>query len=164
MTGRTEGLIPALAALLLASCGPGEAHDPELERLGRATGPVSAGPVIPADADAARQQPPDGAPAGGKSVHDGVVLERIQVPNYTYLRIGRPDGREEWAAVPKAEIAVGAQVRVVESLLMRAFRSPTLDRTFEVIVFGTLDGAPARAADAGPDEAAPSLPPGHPPI
>jgi membrane protein implicated in regulation of membrane protease activity len=45
-------------------------------------------------------------------IHEGDVLERIHVPNYTYLRLSSGGG-ETWAAVPKTEIEVGAHVRVV---------------------------------------------------
>jgi hypothetical protein len=163
MTRRTPVVLPLVAAALLAACGTGETLDPSVEKLGRATGPVA--PVAqPAPADGAARPAEDGAP----TVHAGAVLERIHVPNYTYLRLGLADGREAWAAIPRTEIEVGAKARVVESLVMRKFTSPSLGRTFETIVFGTLEGAAAagRAADAGPAEPRPSgpLPPGHPPI
>ena len=153
-----------LAALLLLSCKSGETIDPSIEKLGRATGPV--GPIQrTADAPPPAEEP-DGKDA--RAVHEGVVAERIHVPNYTYLRLSLPDGREAWAAVPKVEIEVGTKARVVESLVMHEFRSPTLDRTFEAIVFGTLEGAEAPMRDAGSADDVgarePPLPPGHPPI
>jgi len=142
----TALLTTAFAALLLSSCDPGEKLDPRVEKLGRATGPAAQAP---------REEP--------RKLHEGVVEERIHVPNYTYLHLGLADGREEWAAVPKTEIEVGARARVVESLVMREFVSPTLGRTFDSIVFGVLEGGAAAARDAGSDDE-PPLPPGHPPI
>ena len=169
---------PLLAAIFLLACRSGEQIDPQIETLGRATSPVAPGrraatPPVADDGTGSKGAPP---------VHEGVVLERIQVPNYTYLRLGLADGREAWAAIPKAEIEVGAKARVVESLVMRKFMSPSLGRTFETIVFGTLEGGPGRPADAGPKDDAGAtddvgaihesplqrdktqLPPGHPPI
>jgi hypothetical protein len=153
--------------MILSSCSTGEQIDPSIEKLGRATGPLAPGQRAAAapiadDVSASKDAPP---------VHEGVVAERIHVPNYTYLRLTLADGREAWAAVPRAEIEVGAHARVVESLVMRKFMSPSLGRTFETIVFGTLEGAPGRPADAGPTDDGPPpqrgetpLPPGHPPI
>jgi hypothetical protein len=157
---------PLLAALLLFSCKSGEELDPSIEKLGRASGPV---------APSQRSAPPpvrDDGPSAEEVqvVHEGVVLERIHVPNYTYLRLSLTDGREAWAAIPKTEIEVGAKARVVESLVMHKFKSPSLGRTFETIIFGTLDDGAVVARDAGPNDddvgavREPSLPPGHPPI
>jgi hypothetical protein len=149
---------PLLAAVLLCSCGSDEQIDPSVEKLGRATGPVAPG----------RQATAPAAPGGGHArngpgiAHDGVVLERIHVPNYTYLRLGLEGGREAWAAIPRTEIEVGTRARVIESLVMHEFTSPTLGRTFASIVFGVLEGGAGRPGDAGTDEA--PLPPGHPPI
>jgi hypothetical protein len=159
---------PLLAALLLSSCKPSDGIDPRIDKLGRATGPVAMGQRTEAPVQ-------DEAPAGGaqKPIREGTVLERIQVPNYTYLRLGLADGREAWAAVPRAEIEVGTKARVVESIVMHKFTSPSLGRTFESIVFGTLDDGTAANRDAGAGEAGNGdargvrespLPPGHPPI
>ena len=160
-----------LVAALLLACSSGERIDPSVEKLGRATGPVTPGRQ-PAVAPEPEGEPEQKGPA---VAHEGVVLERIHVPNYTYLRLGLADGRESWAAVPRTEIEVGARARVIESLVMHEFRSPTLDRTFASIVFGVLDGAAADPADAGsadgvgareppPPRDGTPLPPGHPPI
>jgi len=152
------GALPLLAAALLCSCGSDEQIDPSVERLGRATGPVAPG-GSPAAAAAPGAVPERREPG---IAHDGVVLERIHVPNYTYLRLGLEGGREAWTAVPRTEIEVGARARVIESLVMHEFTSPTLRRTFASIVFGVLEGGEAPMRDAGSDE--PPLPPGHPPI
>jgi hypothetical protein len=156
-----RGALPLLAAMLLSSCSSGEQIDPQIEKLGRATGPLT---PAPRDATPPAADDDPAASKGAPPVHEGAVLERIQVPNYTYLRLGLADGREAWAAIPKAEIEVGAKVRVVESLVMRKFTSPSLGRTFETIVFGTLEGGAAGGDDAGSADDKPPLPPGHPPI
>ncbi|MDP1829167.1 MAG: hypothetical protein Q8L48_38240 [Archangium sp.] len=68
---------------------------------------------------------------------DGTVLEVIDTKTYTYLRLKTATG-ETWAAVPRAALAKGAEVRVVNAQPMDGFKSPSLNRTFERIVFGTL--------------------------
>ena len=146
-------------ALLLSvaahGCSKGEQLDPEVEKLGRATGPV--------DHDAMRAM---GAPkgggrsvAGGGTVHSGKILETMQVPRYTYMLLDVGDGAQVWTAVSSAEVQVGQEVQVVESITMRDFHSRTLDRTFPRIVFGNIQGTevPGSKPDGG-------LPPGHRPI
>jgi hypothetical protein len=181
MKNRITLLIVLVGALSSLSCKSGEELDPSIEKLGRATGPASAAPR-PAMPPAAAAEPSE---PEGQAVLEGTVLERILVPSYTYIRFSMADGREMWAAVPRVEIEVGARVRVVQSLVMRKFSSPSLGRTFEEIVFGTLEGGPdaatpaaakpgeaaAATANPTPAPAAPAapgsggaLPAGHPPI
>jgi hypothetical protein len=77
----------------------------------------------------------------------GEVLEVIDVPSYTYLRIGEKGSEGSWTAVPSAKVAVGAQVRVANAMKMTDFKSTALSRTFPVIYFGTLDGGGSPRAD-----------------
>jgi hypothetical protein len=113
----------------------------------------------PASTSGASQQAeldPAGAPDDESSgdVLEGVVLEKIDVPSYTYLRIGPPGSAGQWAAVSTASVEVGKSVRVRGQTVMTNFQSPTLKRTFDSIRFGTLEG-PGSSDTAG-------LPPGHP--
>jgi len=79
----------------------------------------------------------------------GKVLERLDAPPYSYLRI-QAGAQEQWAAVPKASVAKGDEVTVLNAMPMANFESKTLKRKFEVVYFGTLEGAaPAAAAPAG---------------
>jgi hypothetical protein len=84
----------------------------------------------------------------------GRVQEKIDVNQYTYLRIASPGG-EVWAAVPKSAVAVGDTVSVLGAMWMENFKSATLDRTWPRIAFGTLQGgaAPARPPPAASAEA-----------
>jgi hypothetical protein len=86
------------------------------------------------------------APAGPPStVIKGKVMERLDAPPYSYLRI--QSGKEEvWAAVPKTDVAKGAEVTVANAMPMSDFESKTLKRKFAVVFFGTLDGPGAAAA------------------
>ncbi len=79
---------------------------------------------------------------------EGSVLERLEAGVYTYLRLKTATG-ETWAAVPRAEVPNGMTVRIKNPQPMDGFTSPTLKRSFERIVFGTLelpDVAPAPSA------------------
>lgn len=76
----------------------------------------------------------------------GEVLEIIDVPSYTYLRIGGKGTEGKWAAVSTAKVDVGSRVTVVGAVAMNDFKSKVLGRTFPVIYFGALEGAaPPRA-------------------
>lgn len=71
----------------------------------------------------------------------GEVLELIDVPNYTYMRVGARGSEGSWVAVPTAKVAVGAKISVGNAMKMTDFKSTALNRTFPVIYFGNLDGA-----------------------
>ncbi len=92
---------------------------------------------------------PQAAAVGGGDVH-GTVAERLEVPNYTYLRLTTPGG-ETWAAVPTTSIAVGTEVTIRGAMPMEHFESKTLNRTFDVILFASgAEVGPAGAAVAAP--------------
>ena len=78
----------------------------------------------------------------------GKVLEVKDVENYTYLRLQTRDG-EIWAAIPKTVVQVDAQVTIKNPSPMDGFESPSLHRTFDRIVFGTLADADSLSAAHG---------------
>jgi hypothetical protein len=106
---------------------------------------------------AAPEAVPAAAAAPSASIK-GKVLERLDAPPYSYLRLETAQG-EAWAAVPKAEVAKGQEVTVAGAMPMTAFESKSLKRKFDLIYFGTLGGAEA-AAQAQPAPAAMPAPGG----
>jgi hypothetical protein len=82
---------------------------------------------------------------GGFKSFGGKVLEKLDVPQYSYLRVAT-GGQELWAAVPRADRKVGDEVTIVDAYAMEGFESRELNRKFEVVWFGGL-GASA-ASDA----------------
>lgn len=150
----------------------------DLDRLGRAAAPPQA--QTAAGVPSAKLPPMGGSSStqGSGRVHEGEVIERINVPNYTYVHIKKDGGEEVWAAIPSDKVEKGEKVVITESLVMKDFSSRSLGRTFDAIIFGTRQGAvPADGgapADMGLPEGHPSiggqkkmegaLPPGHPPI
>ncbi len=86
----------------------------------------------------------------------GKVVEQIPAPPYVYLRLQTSSG-EVWAAVSQAPIGEGSTVAVSQSMLLRNFKSKTLDRTFPEIYFGMLQQSGAGAA-ANPHGIAQSAP------
>lgn len=64
----------------------------------------------------------------------GKVVETMNSGGYTYVHLEK-DGKEVWVAVPKMKVTVGLQMSFRHGMVMNNFRSKTLDRTFETIVF-----------------------------
>lgn len=71
---------------------------------------------------------------------EGEALETLDVPEYTYIRIGQKGAPDAWVAVASAHVKVGDHVRFESQTIMNNFTSPKLKRTFERIHFGTLAG------------------------
>ena len=67
----------------------------------------------------------------------GKVLEKINVANYTYLKL-KTKTDETWVAVPQIEIALNTEVEVSKPIPMFGFESKSLKRKFDRIYFGVL--------------------------
>ncbi len=100
---------------------------------------------------ASQQSAVPGAEGGPAQTVQGKVLERLDAPPYSYIRIKTANG-ESWAAVPKTDVANGTDVTIAGAMPMNDFESKTLKRKFDVVYFGTLGGpgavAPAPGAPA----------------
>jgi hypothetical protein len=94
-----------------------------------------------------------GAPAGGQ-VMRGKILEKVDVSQYSYLKLATASG-DTWAAVEKNDHKVGDEVAVANPFPMQNFESKELNRKFDVVYFGSLGGA---AGAAGTAPAAPAMP------
>lgn len=64
----------------------------------------------------------------------GKVLEVVDSPMYTYLRV-TTDKAPVWLAVYKTEIAKDAIVSYSDGVAMSDFHSKSLNRTFDTIIF-----------------------------
>jgi hypothetical protein len=127
---------PFAALLLLAACGkktevpkgpaPEAAHAPSVPAL----------PAPPAEAVAGKD-PHAGLerqainPGTGRK---GKVLETMNSAGYTYLRVDEK-GASVWLAVMEIPVKVGDTVEFPNVPPMNGFRSRTLNRTFESILF-----------------------------
>ncbi|MBI5067197.1 MAG: nucleotide-binding protein [Deltaproteobacteria bacterium] len=129
-----------LAALALVACKKPEA-------------PTPAQPAPSA------QQAPAAAPVAANTVK-GKVLEKLDAAPYSYLKLATPTG-ETWAAVPQAPTKAGEEVTISVSAPMTNFESKTLNRKFDLVLFGTLAGG--EGAAPAPMQAAPGPQGGEPP-
>jgi hypothetical protein len=79
------------------------------------------------------------APEGGSKTLtvSGRVLEQVDGPPYTYLRLKTKTG-ETWAAVPLANVGKDSTVTITNAVLLKDFDTGLQGRRFDV-VFGTLE-------------------------
>ena len=66
--------------------------------------------------------------------NSGEVTEAVAAGPYTYLHVTK-DGKETWLAIPRREVPVGAEIQYGEGSVMKDFRSNSLDRTFDEVLF-----------------------------
>lgn len=102
----------------------------------------------------------------------GRVVETMDSGGYTYVLVD--DGSHKiWAAAPKSTVTVGETVIVPKGVVMKSFRSNTLGRDFDWILFVANIGRPGtEQPDAAGERPAghpspaglPSPPSGHPTI
>ena len=66
--------------------------------------------------------------------HIAKVTEIIEAGGYNYLQVSE-NKNDYWIAVPSMEIEVGETVYFSKFMVMEEFNSPTIDRTFDEILF-----------------------------
>ena len=72
----------------------------------------------------------------GMSSLSGKVVESINSGGYSYVAIEK-DGKKKWVAVPQIKISIGQDISFQPGMVMNNFKSKTLKRTFESIVFSS---------------------------
>jgi len=66
--------------------------------------------------------------------HIAKVMEKIEVKGYNYLQVSE-NKEDYWIAVPTMDIKVGETVYFSKFMIMKDFRSETISRTFDNILF-----------------------------
>ena len=74
------------------------------------------------------------APAMATGGLKGKVTQTLDAGRYTYVAVDDGTG-EKWAAAPSFEVKVGEIVEVQQGMVMKAFHSKSLNRTFPEILF-----------------------------
>ena len=104
------------------------------------------------------------APTGEEAGFTGKVLETTNSGGYVFVRVQGPH-KSLWAATQPCQVTVGDNVSLPPGEVMQQFRSASLNRTFEEILFVehldnlTLRGGTLPLTASGAKAA---LPPGHP--
>ena len=69
-----------------------------------------------------------------ESALSGKVVETMDSGGYTYVLLDN-DGKQTWLAMPKTKVVKGTNMTFLPGTEMTNFRSKTLNRTFERIIF-----------------------------
>jgi hypothetical protein len=77
---------------------------------------------------------PAAASTDPKRTNSGKVLEVIDSPMYTYLKVTSDKG-SLWLAAYKTDITKGATIKYTGGVVMQNFYSKALNRTFDSIIF-----------------------------
>ena len=62
------------------------------------------------------------------------IIEFQDVKDYTYLHLKDSTGRI-WAAIPKTPVETGKEIELSDLMVMKNFKSKTLDKTFDIVLF-----------------------------
>ena len=85
-----------------------------------------------AAAPAAAPQAEPAAQSGGDL--SGKVVETMNSGGYTYVCLEN-SGKKTWVALPQTAVTVGQKVTCQPGMVMKDFKSKTLNRTFDSIIF-----------------------------
>jgi hypothetical protein len=118
-------------------------------------------PVATLGADKAAPAPASHLPPGHPSITapqetppiTGKVLETMESGGYTYVYLQQKKGKKIWVAFPTAKVSVGKKVSLVPGEEFKNFKSKTLNRTFDRIIF-SLGPVPKEGAKGKPQQMA----------
>jgi hypothetical protein len=77
-------------------------------------------------------------PTGPNATVTGTVVERVDGPPYSFLRL-RTDKGDLWVAVPMADVKKRDKVTVKNGAVLKNFESKQAGRKFEAVVFGVME-------------------------
>lgn len=80
--------------------------------------------------------------------HRATVTETMDSGGYTYMKVKEGE-KTYWVAVTAAPVTVGQTVAFIEQMWMPHFKSRTLNRTFDKILFASMAYAPGMHPSAG---------------
>lgn len=92
---------------------------------------------------------PAAAAADGVSKLKGTVVETLDSGGFTYVRLKTASG-DRWIVSSPVDVKSGAEVTVSSAMTVEKFESKSLHRTFDNIVFGSIDGAAQRPHASAP--------------
>jgi hypothetical protein len=77
-------------------------------------------------------------PTGPNATVTGTVVERVDGPPYSFLRLETERG-SMWVAVPMADVPKKSKVTVTNGATLKNYESKQAGRRFEAVVFGVLE-------------------------
>src|SRR6266567_2030520 len=88
----------------------------------------------PPAASLPKGHPPISPPKESASI-PGKVLKTMDSGGYTYMFVQVQGGKKIWVAVPETKVSVGKKISFVPGQEMKNFKSKTMNRTFDKIIF-----------------------------
>jgi hypothetical protein len=133
------------AALFIITTGCSGKKDNNIEDLGRVK--------VKADLNGANSLTTrdDDMPVEKHEAFSGTVIETIDVEHYTYIKFRDDSKKEHWAAVFKGSYIDGSNITIESSVIMKNFNSPTLNRTFDEIIFGGVTKIDGKSVEPSQD-------------
>ena len=105
--------------------------------------------LLTAAALAACAKPAAAPPKADAQKLQGQVLETLNSGGFTYVRLKTAAG-ETWMVTSPVDVKVGSEVSVSSAMTVEKFESKSLHRTFDNVVFGSIDGAAPTAHASAP--------------
>lgn len=87
-------------------------------------------------AGAAAEKKAETKPQEEAAALSGKVVETMDSGGYTYVNLQK-NGKSTWVAVPQMKVTVGQDMSFEPGMVMTDFKSKSLNRTFDSIVFST---------------------------
>lgn len=74
-----------------------------------------------------------------KEILVGKIVEAINVPGYSYLRIKTKENKNKWVAILEGNYKKNQEIKVIYEFELQNFKSKILNKEFESIAFGVID-------------------------
>jgi len=132
--GDELSLLPGAEMGPFASKSLNRTFDKIIFSAGPATKPAGKPAAVPAGHPALNATPAEKGTLAQKPFYAGTVVETMNSGGYTYICLEK-DGKKSWAAVPPTEVKVGDEIEVFPGTEMGTFKSKTLNKTFDNIIF-----------------------------
>lgn len=132
--GDEISLLPGAEMGPFASKSLNRTFDKIIFSAGPATKPAAKPAAVPAGHPALDATPAEKSAPAQKPFYAGTVVETMNSGGYTYICLEK-DGKKSWAAVPPTTVKVGDEIEILPGTEMGTFKSKTLNKTFDNIIF-----------------------------
>lgn len=157
-------IILTLASVaLLAGCGA-KSDVQQTANAQPAQGANKGSIIQPQNIASQQQQAANADPAAPAAASEnaskvtGRIVETYDAAGYTYVKLDTGAAEQQWAAVAQTKVKKGQSITINAQMTVDDFESKTLNRKFKKIIFGTVDGGNAPAAQTASQQ----MPAGHP--
>lgn len=150
---RRSHLVPVTLISILALAGTVSANPEMAKQAAQQAAPAATAnppateqapaghPAMPQAQDQAQPAPAAAKPPEKMVGISGKVVQTISSGGYAYVYVKQKNGKKVWVAIPEMKVTVGEEATFQPGMEMTNFKSTTLNRTFDKIIFsGGPDG------------------------